>query len=73
MMKAFPRANGPQDHKQADGNASAQLAQFPPGSIFPPPSYGHFTPLPEKSDYPADEEWQWKEDIQAWADCHPWD
>ncbi|MBW0540584.1 hypothetical protein O181_080299 [Austropuccinia psidii MF-1] len=24
----------------------------------------------EKSDYPANEGWQWREDIQAWADCH---
>ncbi|MBW0554888.1 hypothetical protein O181_094603 [Austropuccinia psidii MF-1] len=24
-------------------------------------------------DYPANEGWQWKEDIQAWANCHQWD
>ncbi|MBW0570534.1 hypothetical protein O181_110249, partial [Austropuccinia psidii MF-1] len=35
-----------------------------------PPSDGHFTPRPEKSDHPADEGWQWKDDIQAWADRH---
>ncbi|MBW0558776.1 hypothetical protein O181_098491, partial [Austropuccinia psidii MF-1] len=35
-----------------------------------PPSNGHFTPQPERSDYPANEGWQWKEDIRAWADHH---
>ncbi|MBW0517930.1 hypothetical protein O181_057645 [Austropuccinia psidii MF-1] len=35
-----------------------------------PPSNGHFTPRPERSDYPADEGWQWQEDIQTWANCH---
>ncbi|MBW0593488.1 hypothetical protein O181_133203 [Austropuccinia psidii MF-1] len=35
-----------------------------------PPSDGHFTPRPEQSDYLADEGWQWKEDIRAWADRH---
>ncbi|MBW0541780.1 hypothetical protein O181_081495, partial [Austropuccinia psidii MF-1] len=40
----------------------------------PPPrprSDGHFTPFPERSDYPANEGWQWKEDIRAWADYSP--
>ncbi|MBW0492046.1 hypothetical protein O181_031761 [Austropuccinia psidii MF-1] len=35
-----------------------------------PPSNGHFTPLPEPSDYPANEGWRWQEDIKAWANCH---
>ncbi|MBW0510824.1 hypothetical protein O181_050539 [Austropuccinia psidii MF-1] len=35
-----------------------------------PPSDGHFTPQPEGSDYPANEGWQWQEDIQAWANHH---
>ncbi|MBW0514776.1 hypothetical protein O181_054491 [Austropuccinia psidii MF-1] len=35
-----------------------------------PPSDGHFTPQPEKTDYPANEGWRWREDIQAWANCH---
>ncbi|MBW0513256.1 hypothetical protein O181_052971 [Austropuccinia psidii MF-1] len=35
-----------------------------------PPSDGHFTPQLEQSDYPADEGWQWQEEIQAWANPH---
>ncbi|MBW0487970.1 hypothetical protein O181_027685 [Austropuccinia psidii MF-1] len=35
-----------------------------------PPSNGHFTPQPEQSDYPANEGWQWQEDIWAWDNCH---
>ncbi|MBW0469884.1 hypothetical protein O181_009599 [Austropuccinia psidii MF-1] len=50
MMKAFPSANGLWDHRQADKNASAQLAQLPPVFICPP-SDGHFTPPPEQSVY----------------------
>ncbi|MBW0508635.1 hypothetical protein O181_048350 [Austropuccinia psidii MF-1] len=46
--------------------SSIDLSTPPPR----PPSNGHFTPQPEQSDYPADEGWQWQEDIQAWADFH---
>ncbi|MBW0511082.1 hypothetical protein O181_050797 [Austropuccinia psidii MF-1] len=28
-----------------------------------PPSNGHFTPQPEQSAYPANEGWQWQEEI----------
>ncbi|MBW0523317.1 hypothetical protein O181_063032 [Austropuccinia psidii MF-1] len=35
-----------------------------------PPSNGHFTPRPEQSDYPANEEWQWQEEISTWANHH---
>ncbi|MBW0492491.1 hypothetical protein O181_032206 [Austropuccinia psidii MF-1] len=38
--------------------------------LWRPPSNGHFTPRLEKSDYPANEGWQWREDIQAWANHH---
>ncbi|MBW0467734.1 hypothetical protein O181_007449 [Austropuccinia psidii MF-1] len=41
--------------------------------LYPPPrspSNGHFTPLLEKSDYPADEGWQWQAEILIWADHH---
>ncbi|MBW0478963.1 hypothetical protein O181_018678 [Austropuccinia psidii MF-1] len=41
--------------------------------ICPPPSNGHFTPQPERSDYPANEGWQLQDEIQALANCHPWD
>ncbi|MBW0529317.1 hypothetical protein O181_069032 [Austropuccinia psidii MF-1] len=44
MMKAFLRGNGCHKPKQADGNASGQLAHFPQVSICPPPSNGHLTP-----------------------------
>ncbi|MBW0591009.1 hypothetical protein O181_130724 [Austropuccinia psidii MF-1] len=46
--------------------SSIDLSTPPPR----PPSNGHFTPCPEQSDYPANEGWQWREDIRAWADCH---
>ncbi|MBW0577985.1 hypothetical protein O181_117700, partial [Austropuccinia psidii MF-1] len=46
--------------------SSIDLSTPPPR----PPSDGHFTPRPERSDYPANEGWRWKEDIRAWADCH---
>ncbi|MBW0558068.1 hypothetical protein O181_097783, partial [Austropuccinia psidii MF-1] len=46
--------------------SSINLSTPPPR----PPSDGHFTPRPERSDYPADEGWRWKEDIRAWADRH---
>ncbi|MBW0525212.1 hypothetical protein O181_064927 [Austropuccinia psidii MF-1] len=46
--------------------SSINLSTPPPR----PPSDGHFTPQPEQSDYPADEGWQWQEDIRAWADRH---
>ncbi|MBW0571379.1 hypothetical protein O181_111094 [Austropuccinia psidii MF-1] len=39
--------------------SSINLSTPPPR----PPSDGHFTPRPEQSDYPADEGWQWQEDI----------
>ncbi|MBW0584665.1 hypothetical protein O181_124380 [Austropuccinia psidii MF-1] len=39
--------------------SSINLSTPPPR----PPSDGHFTPLPERSDYPADEGWQWRQDI----------
>ncbi|MBW0574909.1 hypothetical protein O181_114624 [Austropuccinia psidii MF-1] len=38
-----------------------------------PPSNGHLTPQPERSDYLANGGWQWQEDIKARANCHPWD
>ncbi|MBW0490109.1 hypothetical protein O181_029824 [Austropuccinia psidii MF-1] len=34
-MKAFPSANGPKEHKQADRTSLVKLARFPPVSIFP--------------------------------------
>ncbi|MBW0512734.1 hypothetical protein O181_052449 [Austropuccinia psidii MF-1] len=46
--------------------SSIDFSTPPPKS----PSNGHFTPRPERSDYPGDEGWQWREDIQAWANCH---
>ncbi|MBW0568489.1 hypothetical protein O181_108204 [Austropuccinia psidii MF-1] len=46
--------------------SSINLSTPPPR----PPTNGHFTPPQEQSDYPADEGWQWQEDIQAWANCH---
>ncbi|MBW0478623.1 hypothetical protein O181_018338 [Austropuccinia psidii MF-1] len=46
--------------------SSIDLSTPPPR----PPSNGHFTPRLEQSDYPADEGWQWQEDIQAWANRH---
>ncbi|MBW0569945.1 hypothetical protein O181_109660, partial [Austropuccinia psidii MF-1] len=46
--------------------SSINLSTPPPR----PPSNGHFTPQPEQSDYLADEGWQWREDIRAWADRH---
>ncbi|MBW0551617.1 hypothetical protein O181_091332 [Austropuccinia psidii MF-1] len=46
--------------------SSIDLSTPPPR----PPSNGHFTPQPERSDYPADEGWRWQEDIQAWAYRH---
>ncbi|MBW0492972.1 hypothetical protein O181_032687 [Austropuccinia psidii MF-1] len=69
MMKAFPSGNGHRDPKQADGNDSGQLVPCPQVSICPP-SDGHSTPWPQKSDYLANEGWQWREDIPAWANCH---
>ncbi|MBW0498372.1 hypothetical protein O181_038087 [Austropuccinia psidii MF-1] len=58
-------------------NAPRQLAPCPQVLICPPPSDGHFTPSPEQGDYPANEGWQWQEEIQAWAECpmscHPLD
>ncbi|MBW0584693.1 hypothetical protein O181_124408 [Austropuccinia psidii MF-1] len=62
MMKQYPSANGHRDLKQADRNSSRQLA-LSPQALLCPPSNGHFTPQPERSDYLADEGWQWKEDI----------
>ncbi|MBW0503449.1 hypothetical protein O181_043164 [Austropuccinia psidii MF-1] len=41
MMKEFPSGNGPPDPKQADRNASRQLAPCPQVSIFPPPLLGN--------------------------------
>ncbi|MBW0548384.1 hypothetical protein O181_088099 [Austropuccinia psidii MF-1] len=35
-----------------------------------PPCDGHITPRLDFSDYLANEGWQWKEDIQAWANRH---
>ncbi|MBW0505484.1 hypothetical protein O181_045199 [Austropuccinia psidii MF-1] len=70
MMKPYPSVNGHRDPKQANRNNSGRLALSPQVLICPPPLLGHFTPLPERSDYPADEGWQWQEDIQAWADRH---
>ncbi|MBW0540248.1 hypothetical protein O181_079963, partial [Austropuccinia psidii MF-1] len=63
------------------GSQTGQWEQFQTISLVPssinlstppprPPSNCHFTPQPEKSDYPADEGWQWQEDIRAWADHH---
>ncbi|MBW0481124.1 hypothetical protein O181_020839 [Austropuccinia psidii MF-1] len=46
--------------------SSINLSTPPPR----PPSDGHFTPRPEQSDYLANEGWQWRENIQAWADLH---
>ncbi|MBW0564372.1 hypothetical protein O181_104087 [Austropuccinia psidii MF-1] len=46
--------------------SSINLSTPPPR----PPTNGHFTPPLERSDYPANEGWQWQEDIQAWANCH---
>ncbi|MBW0578800.1 hypothetical protein O181_118515 [Austropuccinia psidii MF-1] len=46
--------------------SSIDLSTAPPR----PPSNGHFTPRPERSDHPANEGWRWKQDIRAWADCH---
>ncbi|MBW0516310.1 hypothetical protein O181_056025 [Austropuccinia psidii MF-1] len=46
--------------------SSIDLSAPPPR----PPSDGHFTHRPERSDYLADEGWRWQEEIQAWADCH---
>ncbi|MBW0520565.1 hypothetical protein O181_060280 [Austropuccinia psidii MF-1] len=46
--------------------SSVNLSTPPPR----PPSNGHFTPWPEQSDYPANEGWRWREDIQDWADRH---
>ncbi|MBW0525305.1 hypothetical protein O181_065020 [Austropuccinia psidii MF-1] len=68
MIKVFPSGNGHQDPKQANGNNSGQLALyllvlFLSTPLPRPPSDGHFTPQPELSDYPADEGWQWQEDI----------
>ncbi|MBW0506907.1 hypothetical protein O181_046622, partial [Austropuccinia psidii MF-1] len=74
MMKPYPSANEHRDPKQAYGNNSGRLARSPQLLIFPPPlrlpSNGHFTPRPERSDYLADEGWQWQEDIRAWANFH---
>ncbi|MBW0586368.1 hypothetical protein O181_126083 [Austropuccinia psidii MF-1] len=64
MMKQYPSANGHRDPKQGDGNNSRPLALSPQVSTCPP-SNGHFTTQPEQSDYPADEGWQWQEDIQC--------
>ncbi|MBW0537621.1 hypothetical protein O181_077336 [Austropuccinia psidii MF-1] len=41
MMKVFPSGNGCWDPKQADGNASGQLAPCPQVLICPPPLRGH--------------------------------
>ncbi|MBW0521188.1 hypothetical protein O181_060903 [Austropuccinia psidii MF-1] len=49
--------------------SSIDLSTPPPK----PPSKGHFTPRQERSDYPANEGWQWQEEIKAWANWHPWD
>ncbi|MBW0579338.1 hypothetical protein O181_119053, partial [Austropuccinia psidii MF-1] len=46
--------------------SSIDLSTPPPR----PPSDGHFTPRPERRDYLANEGWQWREDIQVWADRH---
>ncbi|MBW0496216.1 hypothetical protein O181_035931 [Austropuccinia psidii MF-1] len=35
-----------------------------------PISNGHLTPSLERSDYLANKGWRWREDIQAWANCH---
>ncbi|MBW0500683.1 hypothetical protein O181_040398 [Austropuccinia psidii MF-1] len=63
IMKAFPSGNGLCDPKLEDGNAFRQLAPCLQGLICPPTSNGHFTPLLERSYYPADEGWQWQEEI----------
>ncbi|MBW0571383.1 hypothetical protein O181_111098, partial [Austropuccinia psidii MF-1] len=68
MMKQYPSVNGHRNLKQADGNDSGRLALSTPPPR--PPSDGQFTPQPEQSDYPADEGWQWQEDIRTWAYCH---
>ncbi|MBW0504274.1 hypothetical protein O181_043989 [Austropuccinia psidii MF-1] len=41
MMKEFPSGNGCRDPKQADRNASGQLAPCPQVLICPPPLLGH--------------------------------
>ncbi|MBW0586271.1 hypothetical protein O181_125986, partial [Austropuccinia psidii MF-1] len=51
MMKPYPSTNGHRDPKQANGNNSGQLALCPQPLI----------------DYPANEGWQWQDDIQTWA------
>ncbi|MBW0503448.1 hypothetical protein O181_043163 [Austropuccinia psidii MF-1] len=68
LMKVFPSGNECRDPKKVDRNTSGQLALSTPPPR--PPSNGHFTLQLEKSDYLANEGWQWQEDIQAWADCH---
>ncbi|MBW0477013.1 hypothetical protein O181_016728 [Austropuccinia psidii MF-1] len=62
MMKAFPSGNGFQDPQNADGNNLGQLA-LSPQVLICQPFNGHFTPQPERSDYPANEGWQWRDDI----------
>ncbi|MBW0485053.1 hypothetical protein O181_024768 [Austropuccinia psidii MF-1] len=61
IMKAFPSGNGHQDPKQEDGNDSRQLAQSSQVLICPPPPRLPLNGL------------RWQEDIQAWANRHPWD
>ncbi|MBW0503476.1 hypothetical protein O181_043191 [Austropuccinia psidii MF-1] len=60
-MKEFPSRNGHQDPKKEDRNDSRKLSWFNVVSICPPPprppSDGHSTSQPEKSDYLADEGW----------------
>ncbi|MBW0496763.1 hypothetical protein O181_036478 [Austropuccinia psidii MF-1] len=64
MMKEFPSANGPWDPKQADGNASAQLTQFPQVSTCPLPP-GHRPMVTSLLDQSKVIIWKWKEDIQT--------
>ncbi|MBW0583282.1 hypothetical protein O181_122997, partial [Austropuccinia psidii MF-1] len=68
MMKQYPSPNGDRERFRTISPvpSSIDLSTPPPR----PPSDGHFTPRPERSDYPANEGWRWKEDIQAWADRH---
>ncbi|MBW0539667.1 hypothetical protein O181_079382 [Austropuccinia psidii MF-1] len=66
---------GPQTGRQEHFCTISPVPSSINSSIPPPrpPSDGRFTPQPEKNDYPADEGWQWQENIQAWANCHTWD
>ncbi|MBW0522371.1 hypothetical protein O181_062086 [Austropuccinia psidii MF-1] len=55
MMKPYPSANGHRERFRTISPvpSSINLSTPPPR----PPSNGHFTPQPERSDYPANEGW----------------